>query len=226
MRGLFITFEGPEGSGKTTQARRLAERLRAAGCEVVATREPGGTRTGEAIRAILQHDAAAEALYPEAEALLFAASRAQLVNAVILPALRRGACVVSDRFADSTVAYQGYGRGFDVRHMLEINAFAVGEAVPDLTFLLDVPVREGAERVRRRNAALGGGRDRFEQESEAFHERVREGYLALAARDPRRFRVVDTGREEDRAAGEIWEQARALVAARLGPRGVADGAGA
>jgi len=205
MKGVFITFEGPEGSGKTTQARRLCRRLRRAGCRVVSVREPGGTRTGEAIRDIVQHDVTREPIAPEAEALLFAASRAQLVRRRILPALARGAWVVSDRFADSTTAYQGYGRGFDIQTVLDINAFAVGAAVPRLTILLDVDVGAGLARLVGRRQ--GGRRDRIEREAAAFHERVRRGYLALARRWPRRVRVVDARR----AAGAVHEQVWALV---------------
>ncbi len=205
MRGVFITFEGPEGSGKSTQARRLADGLRGMGYEVLVTREPGGTPTGEAIRDILQHDASGEPIAPECEVLLFTASRAQLVRRVILPALERGAIVLCDRFADSTVCYQGYGRGFDVERMIDINAFAIGDAVPDLTLLLDIDVRRGFQRIEERNAAANTGRDRFEREEIGFHEKVRQGYLALAARWPERYRVVDTDREQDVVAAEVWE---------------------
>lgn len=206
-RGRFITFEGPEGGGKTTQARRLMQRLESEGLPVRYTREPGGTSTGEAIRDILQHDKAGEPLCPETEVLLFEASRAQLVRHVILPALARGEWVVCDRFADSTTVYQGYGRGFDVERMIEINRFAIGEAEPDLTLLLDVDVARGFERIHRR-PETGGSLDRIEREERAFHERVREGYLALAARFPDRFRIVDAARDEDAVADAVWEIVR------------------
>jgi dTMP kinase len=205
MQGIFVTFEGPEGSGKSTQAQRLAEALRGMGHEVLVTREPGGTPTGEAIRDILQHDSSGEPIAPECEVLLFTASRAQLVRRVILPALERGTIVLCDRFADSTVCYQGYGRGFDVERMIDINAFAIGDAVPDLTLLLDLEVGEGFRRIEERNAAANVGRDRFEREDIRFHEKVRQGYLALAARWPERYRIVDTDREQDVVAAEIWE---------------------
>ena len=214
MKGIFITFEGPEGSGKTTQSRHLAERLSQADYEVVTTREPGGTDIGEAIRDILQHDSAGEGLFPEAEALLFAASRAQLVREIILPALQRGACVLSDRFADSTVAYQGYGRGFNVERMQAINAFAMGAAVPELTLLLDVAVSDGFVRMRERNVAQHRCDDRFERETIAFHEKVRAGYLALAELSPERFRTVDSSREESVVAEDIWEHVRLLIERR------------
>ena len=203
-RGRFITLEGPEGGGKTTQARRLVARLEARGRRVIYTREPGGTKTGEAIRDILQHDHAGEPVTPEAEVLLFSASRAQLVRQVIRPALERGIWVVCDRFADSTTAYQGYGRGFPVETLLGLNAFAIGPAVPDLTFLLDVQVAAGFDRLAGRHAAQGGGPDRMEREARAFHERVRAGYLELARRWPERFRVVDAGLPADDVEARIW----------------------
>lgn len=203
-RGKFITFEGPEGGGKTTQAKRLIERLQAAGHEVVYTREPGGTPTGEAIRDILQHNKTNEAISPTAEVLLFAASRAQLVSHVILPALERGAWVVCDRFADSTTAYQGYGRGFDVDQMIAINSFAINGATPDLTVLLDVNLDEGFRRIEMRHHKKASPLDRIEQEARSFHERVRQGYLDMARRWPDRFRVVDGMGEEVAVSEEIW----------------------
>ena len=212
MRGRFITFEGPEGSGKTTQALQLVERLRAEGLSVVHTREPGGTRTGEAIRNLLQHDAAGEPLCAQAEVLLFSASRAQLVQTVILPALDRGAWVVCDRFADSTTAYQGYGRGFSVETMLAINAFAVDGAQPDLTLLLDVEAEAGLRRMQARNAADRRGQDRIEREALDFHRRVRAGYLELAARWPARFRIVDAAPGRDVVQAAIWSLVEALRA--------------
>ena len=210
-KGRFLTFEGPDGSGKSTQAARLTARLREHGIEVVQTREPGGTPTGERIRDILQHDIAGEPICPETEVLLFAASRAQLVRRVILPALERGAWVVSDRFADSTTAYQGYGRGFDVQRMLDINAFAIGPAVPDRTFLLDVDVEEGLRRAARRARASRRELDRMEREATAFHEAVRRGYLELARRWPDRFRVFDTRKPEPVVAELIWNEVEPLL---------------
>ena len=201
MRGKFITFEGPEGGGKTTHARRLVEKLQATGHKVLYTREPGGTPTGEAIRGILQHDHAGEPICPETEVLLFAASRAQLVRRVILPALDRGEWVVCDRFADSTTAYQGYGRGFPVEQMIAINEFAIKGAQPDLTILLDLPISDGFARLHQR----GGEKDRIEREALEFHERVRTGYLELARRWPERFRILDPRREPDVVAEEIWK---------------------
>lgn len=209
--GRFITFEGPEGGGKTTQAKRLLARLRDDGREVLYTREPGGTPTGEAIRDILQHDKAGEPICDQAEVFLFAASRAQLVRNVILPALERGIIVVCDRFADSTTAYQGYGRGFPVDQMLAINAFAIDGAEPDVTLLLDVPVSLGFERISGRQRELFEESDRIEREARAFHERVRNGYLDLAQRWPGRFRRVDAAAEPDEVARSIWEIVRHVL---------------
>ena len=213
MAGVFITFEGPEGSGKSTQIRLLAERLLASGLEVVETREPGGTPAGEAIRSLLQHDAVGEGLCATAETLLFEASRAQLVHAVIRPALARGAVVLCDRFADSTTAYQGYGRGFDPDALLALHAFAVDTCWPACTVLLELSPSVGLARI----ASRGGGSsapDRMEREALAFHERVAEGYRSLVAREPSRFRVVDaSGTIKDVQAG-VWEAVRGCISGR------------
>jgi len=200
--GKFITFEGPEGGGKSTQLRRLAAALEQAGRRIVCTREPGGTPAGEAIRDILQHDKAGGPICPAAEALLFAASRAQLVRQVIRPALARGDWVLCDRFADSTTAYQGYGRGLPLAQVLAINAFALDGTLPDLTILLDLPVGDGLARLARR---AGGAKDRIEREALAFHERVRNGYLELARRWPERFRVVSAAADADAVAAAVWK---------------------
>lgn len=199
--GRFITFEGPEGAGKSTQAARLRAFLLEKGVEVVSAREPGGTKVGEAIRGVLQYNEAGEPPVPEAEVLLFEASRAQLVRQVFLPALERGAWVVSDRFYDSTSAYQGYGRGFGVATLGEINRFATAGRVPDMTFLLDLDVAEGMRRVASRAEKVRY--DRIEAEELAFHEKVRTGYLELAKAEPGRFRVIDASRGEDAVAEEI-----------------------
>jgi dTMP kinase len=212
MKGKFITLEGPEGGGKSTHIRRLAARLQAAGREVLLTREPGGTPMGEAIRGLLQHDHAGEPVCAEAELLLFEASRAQLVRTVILPALRRGAWVLCDRFADSTTAYQGYGRGMDRETILALNAHAMGECVPDLTLLMDIEVQAGRDRLAQRNLELKTTSDRIEREAVDFHERVRAGFLALAARWPDRIKVVNVTRDPELVAADIW----ALVQTRFG----------
>lgn len=204
MSGKFITFEGPEGSGKSTHVQRLAERLRQAGREVLTTREPGGTPTGEAIRAILQHDHAGEPIAPSAELLLFAASRAQLVQRVIAPALAKGVWVLCDRFIDSTTAYQGYGRGFDLSAIHAINGFAIQGHEPDLTILLDVETRAGMDRLAQRYEGQDGGHDRFEREALEFHERVRAGYLELARQWPGRIRLVSTMRDRSAVEADIW----------------------
>jgi dTMP kinase len=207
-RGRFITFEGPEGSGKSTQIERLARRLRAAGHRVLLTREPGGTPTGEAIRGILQHDHAGEPICPQAELLLFEASRAQLVQCVIRPALAAGTWVLCDRFVDSTTAYQGYARGFGLKVTLAINAFAVQGCMPDLTILLDAEVRTGFRRLAARNRVQKTTRDRFEREHRDFHERVRRGYLKLAKRWPKRIRVISTMRPIGTVEADIWRTVR------------------
>ena len=203
-KGLFITFEGPEGSGKSTHIAKLAARLRGIGYKVVMTREPGGTPAGEAIRHVLQHDMRGENMSPEAETLLFLASRAQLVRRVILPELRKGACVISDRFADSTIAYQGYGRGLNVDDLLRLNRFAVGEAVPDITILLDVDVERGFTRLKERNRKKKASHDRIERENILFHRKVREGYLKLARKWPKRFCVVDANGGLNEVEDAVW----------------------
>ena len=205
MNGRFISFEGPEGSGKSTQARRLVERLERLGLRVQYTREPGGTPTGEAIREILQYNQAGEPIVPEAEVLLFAASRAQLVRTRIRPALERGEWIVCDRFADSTTAYQGYGRGLPMAAIQALHQFAIGETWPDRTFLLDIDVETGFARLTGRQSRLGTRPDRLEQETREFHERVRRGYLELARLEPTRFRVLDAAAPPDRIADEIWQ---------------------
>ncbi len=188
QRGKFISFEGSEGCGKSTQIRRFVEWLGQGGREVLVTREPGGTAVGERIRQLLQHDPEAEALRPESELLLFAASRAQLVREVVLPALEAGTWVVADRFFDSTTVYQGVGRGLDPAAVRRINEFAVGGARPDLTFLLDLDAATGHARAV---AASGEQRDRMEDQPLAFFEAVRRGYLELAAAEPARIAVID-----------------------------------
>ena len=207
MRGVFISFEGPEGSGKSTQAAILCERLRAEGRDVVTAREPGGTAIGEAVRRILQSGVEGEIIQPESEVFLFAACRAQLVRSVIEPALARGAWVVCDRFIDSTTAYQGYGREFDVDAILRINDFAVGSTMPDLTLLLDVEVEIGFERLAVRHRENHTECDRIEREDTEFHRRVRAGYLELAERWPDRIRLVRTNRQTGVVSDLIWEAA-------------------
>ena len=204
MKGKFITFEGMEGSGKSTHARLLVSRLIAEGRDAFLTREPGGTKTGEHIRRMLKTGAGGEPPCAESEILLFAASRAQLVRQVILPALKSGTVVVSDRFADSTTVYQGYARGLNMRSVLEINSFVVGPAVPDLTILLDVDVKTGLRRLEARNRRLGVCRDRIEREGVAFHRKVRAGYLKLAKDHPDRVKVVNASLGADAVKELVW----------------------
>ena len=187
----FITFEGIEGCGKSTQLQLLAELLKAQGQGVTTTREPGGCPIADQVRAILL-DAAHQALVPTAELLLYAAARAQHVAEVIRPALREGRIVLCDRFTDATIAYQGYGRGLSQSLITELNRLATGGLRPDLTVLLDCPVEVGLSRALARiNATEGAREERFEQESGLFHQRVREAYLVLAAQETDRFVIVD-----------------------------------
>jgi len=210
--GLFLTLEGPDGAGKSSQAERLVGRLRTAGYAVTAVREPGGTPLAEAVRTGLMAMAAHD---PRSDALLFNVARASLVDEVIRPALERGDLVVGDRHADSTLAYQGYGSGLDLAELRRLDAFATGGLRPDLTILLDLPVSVG---LARRARGATSGHTRFEDPAyhdQAFHERVRRGYLAMAAAEPTRWRVVDADRPVATLAAELV----ALVSAWLGERG-------
>jgi len=206
MKGLFITFEGTEGCGKSTQISRLAERLRAAGREVRLLREPGGTSIGEEIRHTLKHSSANAAMTPEAELLLINASRAQLVREVIRPALEAGEVVVCDRFYDSTIAYQGYGRQLNLDLVRAIVDVAVGETRPDLTLLLLVPTVVSAERMRQRQSTLPFVRDRFEEAERSFFDRVDLGYQAIAADDPGRVRAVDACGSIEAVGELVWRR--------------------
>lgn len=214
MTGKLITFEGVEGSGKSTHARMLAEQMRAAGCRVVEVREPGGTRLGEAIRILLSKRGGSETMCPQAELLLFMASRAQLTAKVIIPALRRGAYVICDRFSDSTAAYQGYARGCNLKLIASINAFAVHDLSPDITILLDLDPSTGFKRLNRRNRQQGTDKDRIESESLSFHKRVRGGYLALAKSLPKRFYVVNADRPVAAVQRDIWKTVQHAIKRR------------
>lgn len=210
-RGVFVTFEGCDGSGKTTQADKLAEKLRTMNIRILRTREPGGTRIGEAIRGMIRGENNYETISRETETLLFMASRSHLVRQVILPAIESGECVVSDRFSDSTLAYQGYGRCLNACKIKAMNDFVAGDTVPDITFLLDVDVRAGLERIHKRNMALGAEHDRIEREAIDFHERVRKGYLKLAKREPGRFKVLDGAADEEQVAMQVWDEMQAFM---------------
>lgn len=196
--GRFITFEGPDGSGKSTQLVRLAERLRAQGREVVETAEPGGTSIGRDIRAILLN-ARNHHLRPTAELLLYFASRAQNVEEVIRPALERGAIVLSDRFTDSTLVYQGVGRGLGADVVRQLHTIACGTLMPHLTLLVDIGPGLTLERTTKR-----APQDRLDAESLDFHSRVRLGYLQLAAGEPARIRIVDGTPGIDTVAAALW----------------------
>ncbi len=202
--GFLISFEGSEGSGKTTQIALLEDRLSATGRKCLLTREPGGTPIGEKIRHLLKFDEDATAMCPETELLLFAASRAQLVRELIDPAISEGKIVLCDRYLDSTTVYQGVARQISADPVQMINHFAVGNRVPDLTVIIDVPANIGLTRARQRSN--GGDADRMEQESIDFYERVREGYLLLARSLPERFFVVDGAQEPDVISELIWAE--------------------
>ena len=205
MRGKFITFEGPEGGGKSTHIRLLAERLRAEGRKVLVTREPGGTPLAEKIRGLVREELD-DPPVTRSEVLLFLAARAQVVSQVIRPALARGEWVLCDRFADSTFAYQGYGRGIDVGLLRNFNDFATEGLVPDLTILLDVPLEVSRSRLAARQAATATAADRIEQAGTMFHRRLREGFLELAQAEPKRFAVIDS-------SGGVEQVAAAVAAA-------------
>ena len=201
MAGLFITFEGTEGCGKSTQINVLAARLQDQGQQVLQTREPGGTPLGEAVRNLLQHNEAGAGMSPEAELLLFTASRAQLTRERILPAIAKGEIVLCDRFMDSTTVYQGVARQIDIQAVAAINRFAVGEARPDLTILIDLPPEVGMARVHARS---NGQLDRIEQEAIEFFQAVRAGYLKLAESEPERFLVLDGSASVEVLEQQIW----------------------
>jgi dTMP kinase len=204
---LFITFEGGEGLGKSVVSAKVAEALRSRGRDVLHTREPGGTPLGERVRDILLH-AREIAMSPEAQALLFSAARAEHVRDIIRPALDAGRIVVGDRFYDSTLVYQGYVNGADIEGLRAMTRFAVGDLVPDRTFLIDAPV----EVVMARLAARGGGRwDRFHVQDPSFHRRVREGYLRLAAAEPGRFVIVNGDQSEEAVSADIRRQVDELL---------------
>lgn len=207
--GRLISFEGSEGSGKSTQLSRLAAHLQKTGREVVSTREPGGTEIGEQIRNIIVHNSKGDEMCAETELLLFTAARAQVVREVIAPALTRGAVVLTDRYLDSSTVYQGIGRNLAADPVAQVNRFAVGNVMPDLTIVIDVPTTLSLKRIRQRASDVP---DRMERENISFYNKIREGYLVLAKSMPQRFVVIDGARTEDAIEKSIW----AAVKPRLG----------
>jgi dTMP kinase len=206
--GRLISFEGSEGSGKSTQIARLAEHFQKTGREVVTTREPGGTEIGEQIRNIIVHNSKGDEMCAETELLLFTASRAQLVREVIAPALMRNAIVLSDRFLDSSTVYQGIGRNLAADPVAQINRFAVGNVLPDLTIVIDVPTEVSLARLKQRASDLP---DRMERENLSFYTKIREGYLVLAKGMPERFIVIDGTKTQDAIEKKIWAEVQERV---------------
>ena len=207
MAGLFITFEGTEGAGKSTQIKLLAEKLQTLGRKVCLLREPGGTSIGEEIRHTLQHSAQNHAMTAEAELLLINASRAQLVREVIRPSLAAGEIVICDRFYDSTIAYQGFGRGLELSFVNEVIDFAAGETRPSLTLFLYVPLTVSEER----RAARAGERDRFEDAGRVFFEKVEQGFLEIAKAEPKRVKQIDATQSIKAVEEEIWACVKPLL---------------
>jgi len=205
MRGILITFEGPEGGGKSLQIKKLEEYLKDRGFRVLALREPGQTKIGEGIRQILL-DPKNKKMAPRTETLLFEASRAQLVDQIIKPALKKRVIVLLDRFFDSTTAYQGYGRGLPIKEIERLNNFATGGLKPNLTILLDLEVEEGLKRRQK-----SGKIDRIDTEDLEFHRRVREGYLRIAKQNSQRWRVVDASKSPK----EVFEEIKKIVKEKL-----------
>jgi dTMP kinase len=206
--GKLISFEGSEGSGKTSQITRLAEHLQKLKRDVTTVREPGGTEIGEQIRNIIVHNSKGDEMCPETELLLFAAARAQLVREIIAPALMRGSIVLSDRYLDSSTVYQGIGRNLAADPVAQINRFAVGNVMPDLTIVIDVPTQVGLARIRQRASDLP---DRMERENIDFYDKIREGYLVLAKGLPERFVVVDGKADAATTEKRIWEAVKARI---------------
>ncbi len=211
MRGVFITFEGGDGSGKSTQMRLLADRLAREGYDVVQTVEPGGTHAGAQIRRILL-DPGNASLRAMPEMLLYFASRAQNLEEVIRPALERGAIVLADRYTDSTMAYQGIARGLGEDAVRELHRIACRGLDPDLTVLIDIDVDAGLARTSRRNRDTRSGETRFDDEAADFHRRVRAAYLEMAAREPHRFRVIDGGGDVESVARAVWDAVARAIA--------------
>lgn len=206
MKGKFIVLEGIDGSGKTTQLKLLGDKLTDRGLPVLYTREPGGTRIGEKIREILLNPEYSE-LVPRAEAFLYAAARAQHVTQVILPSLAEGKIVLCDRFLDSSLAYQGFGRGIDISLLERINEPATGGLLPDLTIIFNFCAEGGMDRINQSGRSI----DRIEREKGEFHQKVSRGYLALAGRDPARYRVIDANRPVDQVHRDVMTAAEGVL---------------
>ncbi len=211
QRGLFLTLEGPEGSGKSTQLRMLAQRLRAAGHDVLETAEPGGTPIGLQIRRVLL-DAKNQELSPTAELLLMFAARAQNIDQWILPALAAGRVVVCDRFTDSTLVYQGAARGLGAEMVYDIDRIACRGLVPDLTLLIDVDIETGLARAHRRNQRTREVETRIDEQSLEFHKKVRDAYRHLADDEPKRVKLIDGNRPEAAVAADVWTAVEPLLA--------------
>ena len=203
-RGTFLTFEGPEGSGKSTQLRKLAARLRASGRDVFETAEPGGTPIGQQIRRVLL-DAQNREMCPTAELLLMFACRAQNVDQWILPALAAGKIVLSDRFTDSTLVYQGVARGLGTEVVYEVDRIACRGLIPKLTLVIDIDTETGLQRAHSRNRETKGVETRIDEQEISFHKKVRSAYHQLASDEPDRVKLIDGGRDEEAVADEIWE---------------------
>ncbi|HVW20332.1 MAG TPA: dTMP kinase [Opitutaceae bacterium] len=208
VSGKLISFEGSEGSGKSTQIARLAAHLQKLKRDVVSVREPGGTEIGEQIRNIIVHNSKGDEMCAETELLLFTAARAQLVREIIAPALKRGAIVLSDRYLDSSTVYQGIGRNLALDPVHQINRFAVGTVMPDLTLVIDVPIEVSLARIRQRATDIP---DRMERENIDFYHKVREGYLVLAKGMPERVAVIDGAKTEDVIEKKIWAEVQRVI---------------
>ena len=201
-KGMFISFEGPEGSGKSTMLKKTAEWLKGKGYDVLCTREPGGTKLGDYIRSMLKDDSCGESPTNATEVLLFLASRAQHIDKVIEPALKEGKIVLCDRFEDSTFAYQSYGRGYDLNVLRNLNEFATSCYSPSIVFILDISLEDSLKRMQKRQNATQTTADRIEQAGLEFHQKVREGFLDLQKKEPSRKFLIDASRDED----GVWEQ--------------------
>tara|TARA_Y100000994_G_scaffold246860_1_gene251033 strand:- start:1269 stop:1904 length:636 start_codon:yes stop_codon:yes gene_type:complete len=211
MSGLFITFEGIEGCGKTTQIKRLANRLDSLNHNITLTREPGGTDIGEAIREIVKHPPEGATISAHTELLLMNASRTQLIQQIILPALKKGNTVLCDRFYDSTLAYQGYGRQLDLNKVHKAIELAIENTKPNLTLLLDIPLEVSTKRVNERQLKTNETNDQFDRSGELFFKRVLDGFKTLAKAEPERFQVINANQHPDDVSNEIWQAVKEKI---------------